>query len=246
MASRFRSVFSTTPKLHCCSNRVTTAEASGAGISGDSMEEDVAGGGSRTPLSAVADAFERLLAEMEAEGCGFIRLKPFCEACSLVSVLFGCLGIAFKFAELEYAAKVHSLADASKRYENLESILDYDVKNDTVKTAGSLSRNLRRVRQGLHLIKDIFQNFMSSEYNSLRDAASTAYAKVCAPYHTWAVRTAVCAGMYALPTRNQLLERLNENDVSAEKEMKRYISASQPIIEYIDKLYLSRNITLDW
>lgn len=45
----------------------------------------------------------------------------------------------------------------------------------------------------------------------MKDAASTAYAKVCAPYHTWAVRTAVCAGMYALPTREQLLERMKEN-----------------------------------
>ncbi|CAH9139925.1 unnamed protein product [Cuscuta epithymum] len=211
------------------------------------MEGEVlAGDASKTPLSAVVDAFEGLFAEMDAKGFDRIQLKPFCEACSLVSVLFGCLGIAFKFAELEYVAKVQSLADASKRYETLESVLDYDVKNGSVKTAGSLSRNLRRVRQGLHLIKDIFQNFMSSEYNSLRDAASTAYANVCAPYHTWAVRTAVCAGMYALPTRNQLLERLNENDVSAEQEMKRYINALQPIIEYIDNLYLSRNITLDW
>lgn len=59
-----------------------------------------------TPLSTVADAFERLSAEMKTKGFDHIRLKPFCEACSLVSVLFGCLGIAFKFAELEYVAKV--------------------------------------------------------------------------------------------------------------------------------------------
>lgn len=45
---------------------------------------------------------------------------------------------------------------------------------------------------------------------SLREAASTAYTQVCAPYHTWAVRTAVYAGMYALPTREQLLLKLNE------------------------------------
>lgn len=34
--------------------------------------------------------------------------------------------------------------------------------------------------------------------------------------------------------------------VSAEKKMRRYIDASVPVIEYIDKLYISRNITLDW
>ncbi|KAL7194071.1 hypothetical protein ACSBR2_025669 [Camellia fascicularis] len=35
-------------------------------------------------------------------------------------------------------------------------------------------------------------------------------------------------------------------DESAEKEMRRYIKASLPVIEYIDKLYVSRNISLDW
>lgn len=33
---------------------------------------------------------------------------------------------------------------------------------------------------------------------------------------------------------------------SADKKMRRYIDASLPVIEYIDKLYLARNIVLDW
>ncbi|GMP50289.1 hypothetical protein CsSME_00016968 [Camellia sinensis var. sinensis] len=35
-------------------------------------------------------------------------------------------------------------------------------------------------------------------------------------------------------------------DEYAEKEMRKYIKASLPVIEYIDKLYVSRNISLDW
>lgn len=54
--------------------------------------------------------------------------------------------------------------EASKIYGTLNNILDIDVKNDTVKTHGSLSRNLRRVRQGLDLIRALFKNFLSSEY----------------------------------------------------------------------------------
>ncbi|KAL6969829.1 hypothetical protein U1Q18_029541, partial [Sarracenia purpurea var. burkii] len=104
----------------------------------------------------------------------------------------------------------------------------------------------RRVRQGIDLIRVLFENFLSSDYCSLREAASAAYAQVCAPYHTWAVRTAVSAGMRALPTREQLLLNLNETGESAEKEMIRYINASRPVIEYIDNLYVSRNISLDW
>ncbi|KAK2971571.1 hypothetical protein RJ640_017940, partial [Escallonia rubra] len=215
----------------------------------DALFEDA---GTGTPLSGMAEAFEELCVLIKPAGGGGgrgdgydLRLKPFCDACSLVSVLFGCLGIAFKFAEMEYVSKVRDLAEASKRYGTLNTILDIDVKNDTVRTPGSLSRNLRRVRQGLDLIRVLFQNFLSSDDYSLKEAASTAYAQVCAPYHTWAVRTAVSAGMCALPTREQLLLKLNETDESAEKEMRRYINASLPIIQFIDKLYISRNISLD-
>lgn len=35
-------------------------------------------------------------------------------------------------------------------------------------------------------------------------------------------------------------------DCSVQKEMRRYIDASSPIIDYIDNLFLSRSISLDW
>ncbi|XP_062110137.1 ACD11 homolog protein isoform X2 [Humulus lupulus] len=186
------------------------------------------------PLSAIADAFEELSklinsGKLNESQPYQLRLDTFCEACSLISFLFGCLGLAFKFAECEYVSKVHNLVEASKRYGSLQNMIDSDVANGTVKTSGSNSRNLRRV----------------SDYY-LKGAASTAYAEVCAPYHSWAIRAAVAAGMYALPTREQLLLKLNETNQSAEKKMRRYITASIPVIEYIDKLYLSRNIKLDW
>ncbi|KAK6931490.1 Glycolipid transfer protein domain [Dillenia turbinata] len=198
-----------------------------------------------SPLSAIVEAFEELANLLQGTSDD-IRLADLCDACSLVSVLFGCLGIAFKFAELEYASKVQNLMEASRIYDTLHDILDLDLQNQTVKTHGSLSRNLRRVRQGLDLVRALFEQFLATDDYYLKEAASTAYAQVCAPYHTWAVRTAVAAGMYALPTREQLLLRLNESDQSAEKKMRRYIDASQLIIKYIDKLFIDRNISLDW
>ncbi|KAJ8774658.1 hypothetical protein K2173_017104 [Erythroxylum novogranatense] len=220
-------------------------------------------GHSKTPLSAVAEAFEDIAKRLSSrrnngeavdnndhnvngEGEEELRLDTFCDACRLVAVLFSCLGLAFKFAESEYVAKVGDLVEASKCFSSLENILDLDVANGTVRTPGSHSRNLRRVRQGLDLIRALFQQFLSTDGDSLKEAATTAYSQVCAPYHTWAVRTAVYAGMYTLPSRDQLLLKLNETDQTAEKKMKRYINATLPVIEYIDKLYISRNITLDW
>ncbi|XP_077230634.1 ACD11 homolog protein-like [Tasmannia lanceolata] len=208
-------------------------------------EEEVLFEEGLTHLSLIAEAFEEL-AQSIGPGSEDLRLAQFTNACSLVSVLFSCLGIVFKFAEIEYVAKVRDLMEASKTYGTLKNILDVDVKNNSVRKPGSLSRNLRRVRQGLDLIKALFEQFLSPDCCSLRNAASTAYGQVCAPYHTWAIRRAVGAGMYTLPTREQLLLRLHETDHSAEKEMKRYIAASSPVIQYIDKLYIAKNISLDW
>ncbi|RDX88881.1 ACD11-like protein, partial [Mucuna pruriens] len=198
------------------------------------------------PLSAIAEAFEELSKRViPLDSSCDIPLDTFCEASSFVSILFRCLGLAFKFAELEYVAKLQGLLEASKTCSTLRDIINLDITNDTVKTSGSNSRNLRRVRQGLDLVRVIFEQLLSTDDSSLKEVASTAYGQVCAPFHTWAVRTAVYAGMYTLPTRDQLFLKLNETEQSAEKKMRRYITASLPIIEYIDKLYLSRNITLD-
>ncbi|XP_018825317.2 ACD11 homolog protein isoform X1 [Juglans regia] len=215
-------------------------------MDGESLEEHNAM--MMTPLSAMAEAFEELDKMLRSrEDDQQLRLDTFCEACSLVSVLFGCLGFAFKFAEVDYVSKVRDLKEASRTSNTLQDILDLDVANDTVKIQGSLSRNLRRVRQGLDLVRALFEQFLTTDQDCyLKEAASRAYRQVCAPYHSWTVRTAVVAGMCVLPTRNQLLLKLNETEQSAGKKMRRYIDASLPVIEYIDKLYLSRNISLDW
>jgi hypothetical protein len=47
--------------------------------------------------------------------------------------------------------------------------------------------------------------------SSLRDPASKAYEQALAPYHGWAIRKAVSAGLYVLPTKEQLLKKLNED-----------------------------------
>ena len=82
--------------------------------------------------------------------------------------------------------------------------------------------------------------------NSLRDPASKAYAQVFAPHHGWAIRKAVGAGMYALPTKAQLLSKLNEDEASARILMQDYVAASAPVIQYVEKLFFSRDLGTDW
>ncbi|XP_074592536.1 accelerated cell death 11-like isoform X2 [Curcuma longa] len=176
-------------------------------------------GGGEKPLRRIAAAFEALEASSKTAP---MEVDAFSRACSQVSFLFGCLGIAFKFAEMDYVAK------------------------DCVKQGGSHSRNLLRVKRGLDMVKVLFEQILEKDDNSLRDPATVAYAKVFAPHHGWAIRKAVAAGMYALPSKAQLVKKLNEDEASARTYMQTYIRSSGPVIAYVEELYNSRQMGIDW
>ncbi|XP_068322866.1 accelerated cell death 11-like [Pyrus communis] len=197
------------------------------------------------PLRKIAEAFKELEAAVNSPAAD-VEVAPFSHACSLVSPLFGCLGIAFKFAEIDYVAKVHDLSEASDSISTLQVLLDRDIEADCVRKAGSHSRNLLRVKRGIDMVRVLFEQIIVTKGNSLKDPASKAYAQVFAPHHGWVIRKAVAAGMYALPTREQLMNKLNEDENSAKVQMQSYIAASAPLSLYIDKLFHSRKLGVDW
>ena len=57
------------------------------------------------PLRRIGALFEQLAAVAKQQQQTAMAAGDFSRACSNVSVLFGCLGIAFKFAEMDYVAK---------------------------------------------------------------------------------------------------------------------------------------------
>ncbi|KAK1308803.1 hypothetical protein QJS10_CPA09g00705 [Acorus calamus] len=197
------------------------------------------------PLRRITEAFDSLV-ERGGGGGGGLEVGPLSQACSHVSVLFGFLGFAFKFAESDYVSKVDDLMEASKSISKLPSLLDQDIEQDCVRRGGSHSRNLLRVKRGLDMVKVLFEQILISEGNSLKDPASIAYSQVFAPHHSWAIRKAVAAGMYTLPTKAQLLKKLNEDEDSARIQMQSYISSCGPVILYINELFLARGLGIDW
>jgi hypothetical protein len=67
---------------------------------------------------------------------------------------------------------------------------------------------------------------------TLYDAATIAYGQVCAPFHSWAIRKAVGAGMYTLPTREQLIVRLNETGKQTQRPTTFRRITTLPIFEF--------------
>ncbi|KAJ8437612.1 hypothetical protein Cgig2_005363 [Carnegiea gigantea] len=137
-------------------------------------------GGEKT-LKKIVEAFEGLAVCINTQGAN-IEVAPFSHACSLVSPLFSCLGIAFKFAEMDYVAKVADLAEASKSITTLPVLLDEDIRANTVMKAGSHTRNLLRVKRGLDMVKVLFEQIIATEY-SLSLSLICTYLSICLSFY---------------------------------------------------------------
>lgn len=60
--------------------------------------------------------------------------------------------------------QVHDLAEASKSIGTLQSVLDNDIERNSVRKAGSHSRNLLRVKRGLDMVRVLFEQIILTEY----------------------------------------------------------------------------------
>uniref|UniRef100_A0A5B7C3Y5 Putative ceramide-1-phosphate transfer protein-like n=1 Tax=Davidia involucrata TaxID=16924 RepID=A0A5B7C3Y5_DAVIN len=190
-------------------------------------------------LTKIAEAFKDL-ADSVNSPTPRLEVGRFASACRLLSPLIRCLGIAFKFADIEFSAKVNDLMEISKSIDTLEALIDRDIKDNCGKVSCSNSRNLIRVKRSVDMVRVMFQQILARRGNSIIGPVSTAYEQVFGPYHGWAIRTAVSAAMYALPTKTQLLKKLNDNEASAIVQMQNYVVASSSVVQYIDNLFHSR------
>ncbi|KAF6166116.1 hypothetical protein GIB67_023826 [Kingdonia uniflora] len=118
------------------------------------------------PLRKISEAFNSLATTIKTPNVD-IEVAPFSQACSHVSPLFGCLGIAFKFAEIDYVAKVIDLSEASKSIATLQSLIERDMEQNCVRKAGSHTRNLLRVKRGLDMVRVLFEQMIATEYGFL-------------------------------------------------------------------------------
>lgn len=198
------------------------------------------------PLPAIAKAFQELEKEVEKGGEAMISVADFAHACSLISVLFGCLGMAFKFAEKDYVSKVQDLSKAADEFESLPAMIDYDIRNNSVRDGGSHTRNLLRVLRGVDMVRLLFQQILITEGNTLKGPASKAYDQVFARHHSWTIRKAVGAGMFLLPSKSQFLKKLNEEEDDARVHIQGYATSSGPIVQYVTHLFLSKDLGTEW
>ncbi|XP_027338824.1 accelerated cell death 11-like [Abrus precatorius] len=197
------------------------------------------------PLKKIAEAFKELSNAVTSEGSE-VDVAAFSRACAFVSPLFGCVGFHFKFIEMDYVSKVKDITEASKSFRTLESMVDRDVQTNSVRTQGSHSRNLLMIKRGLDFLRVLFEQILLTKGNSIRDAISKAYTQIFNSYHGWALRKAVAARIHYIPSKQQIIRKLCEDESSAGDLMQTYILASPALLQYIEKIFLERELGIDW
>jgi hypothetical protein len=59
--------------------------------------------------------------------------------------------------------QVDDLLEASKSISTLPSMVELDIQQDTVRVAGSHTRNLLRVKRGIDMVKVLFEQMLVTE-----------------------------------------------------------------------------------
>ncbi|KAF7132463.1 hypothetical protein RHSIM_Rhsim09G0133100 [Rhododendron simsii] len=191
-------------------------------------------------LTKMAEAFNELANDVNSRSAPpRLSLSKFCRACRLLSPLIGCMGIAFRFADAEFSAKVDGLTKASESIDTIEALIHLDIPRNAGRDSNSNSRNLIRANRSVDLVRIMFEQILAQRGNSITGPVLTAYEQVFGPYHSRILKIGFRASLLTFPTKAGLLTKLNENEASASVQMQKFVTASSTVIQYINNLFHS-------
>ena len=101
----------------------------------------------------------------------------------------------------------------------------------------SPARNLHRLAITLEFMVHVFDYLIHDSEVALRVAVSQAYDLTLGPIHYWAVRTAVKAGLYSLPTRECFFQAIGETVDSGCSGGKDLVMVAKPIVQKLHGIF---------
>ncbi|CAK9137227.1 unnamed protein product [Ilex paraguariensis] len=110
-------------------------------------------------LTKVAESFKEL-AKCVDSPTPRLEVGQFASASRLVASIIGHLGMAFKFASIEFSAKIDALMEASKSIDTLEALIDHDIEQNCAKVSNSNSRDLVRVKRSIDMLRVIYEQIL--------------------------------------------------------------------------------------
>ncbi|XP_053677628.1 ceramide-1-phosphate transfer protein [Anopheles nili] len=145
-----------------------------------------------------------------------VYVDQYLEAFKELYKFFQLMGTVFGFVSSDVKEKVEIL-EKFRAKENADSFLtirtmmEYEQESNLLnkKDYVSGSRTLLRLHRGLDFIQEFLKRLGDLESDGKTiGACQTAYNDTLAQFHPWLIRKGATVAMYALPTRDQLLEKV--------------------------------------
>jgi len=168
------------------------------------------------------------------------------------------MGTIFSFVVSDVHSKIailqhHLTSDAGDHYKTVENMIQYEVTNGITerKAKGdeqpSGSRTLLRLHRALEFLILLFRELAQSSANSAESFSALVgrtYGATLANHHPWVVRSAVSVALYAVPSRSNLIRRLDpeESEERIVDQLNAAILAMQPVYDHLQTLYSDNNL----
>ncbi|XP_052861498.1 ceramide-1-phosphate transfer protein [Anopheles cruzii] len=174
-----------------------------------------------------------------------VYVDQYLEAFKELYKFFQLMGTVFGFVSSDVKEKVEIL-EKLRAKENAESfvtirtMMEYERDSNLLnkKDYVSGSRTLLRLHRGLDFIQEFLKRVGELEGDVKTNAVcQAAYNDTLAQFHPWLIRKGANMAMYALPTRDQLLDRVCVDVSVAMKMLPEMLSVTRGVYDRTQDLY---------
>lgn len=193
-------------------------------------------------LRKVHKSFEQSLSGEED-----IFIDAYLEAFKELYKFFALMGTVFGFVSSDVKEKVHILEKLRQQQENpdkfetVQTMMEYEQSSNLLdkKDYVSGSRTLLRLHRGLDFIYTFLKALgeLESENAKTNGVCQKAYDETLAQFHPWIIRKGAGVAMYALPNRDQLLEKVCMNAGEALVLLPDMLCVTRKVYDRTQELY---------
>ncbi|CAO1305974.1 unnamed protein product [Diamesa hyperborea] len=164
---------------------------------------------------------------------------------------FHLMGSIFGFVNSDIKSKIEILEeyrtkqDVGEKFVTVQQMMEYEINTELLhkKDYVSGSRTLLRLHRGLDFIRNLLKRVGELEKNDKTShAAGISYSETLAKYHPWVIKKAASVAMYALPKRDELLNKVCSDADKAIEILPEMLDITEKVYNTIDALYIKYDL----
>lgn len=149
------------------------------------------------------------------------------------------MGTIFGFVSSDIKSKITILEEfrmnkeVTDKFRSVRSMMDYEMSSELLTKKDYISgcRTLLRLHRGLDFTRNFLRKLAElCPEDKTNDACKVSYQETLAPYHPFLIRKGANLAMYALPTRDALLNKVC-------KDVGESVKALPEMLKYTDEVY---------